>query len=33
MGHPYVTWSPQDTAQILTSVEDFLKKDCGPGGL
>lgn len=33
MEHTGNTWTPENTALVLTSVEDFLKKDCGPGGL
>jgi len=33
MGHPYITWTPEHIEDILTSVEQFLRTDCGPGGL
>lgn len=33
MEHTLNTWTPANTALILTSVEDFFKTDCGPGGL
>jgi dipeptidyl aminopeptidase/acylaminoacyl peptidase len=33
MGHQFVTWGPHDGAKVLTTVEGWLKKDCGPGGL
>jgi len=33
MGHQYWTWTPEHTSAVLTSVEQFLKNDCGPGGL
>lgn len=33
MEHTLNTWTPANFAAILTSVEDFLKNDCGPGGL
>lgn len=33
MEHTLNTWTPTNFANILTNVEDFLKNDCGPGGL
>lgn len=33
MAHTLNTWTPANTAAILTTVEDFFKNDCGPGGL
>jgi dipeptidyl aminopeptidase/acylaminoacyl peptidase len=33
MGHQFVTWGPHDGAKVLTTVEGWLKNDCGPGGL
>lgn len=33
MEHTLNTWTPANFAAILTSVEDFLENDCGPGGL
>lgn len=33
MEHTLNTWTPTNFANILTNVEDFLKTDCGPGGL
>lgn len=33
MEHTLNTWTPANFANILTSVEDFMKNDCGPGGL
>jgi len=33
MEHTYNTWTPDNVARILTSVEGFLENDCGPGGL
>lgn len=33
MEHTLNTWTPANFASILTSVEDFMKNDCGPGGL
>ena len=33
MGHGYVTWNPEHTEKVLVEVEQFLKTDCGPGGL
>ena len=33
MEHTLNTWTPTNFANILTSVEDFFKNDCGPGGL
>ncbi len=33
MGHTINTWSPDNARQVLTTVEGWLKTDCGPGGL
>lgn len=33
MEHTLNTWTPENYEAILTSVEDFFKTDCGPGGL
>lgn len=33
MGHQSVTWLPVHTRTVLTTIEDYLKNDCGPGGL
>jgi len=33
MEHAMVTWSPANRVEILTSIERYLKNDCGPGGL
>ncbi|TFW12511.1 S9 family peptidase [Brevundimonas intermedia] len=33
MEHTLNTWTPENFASILTSVETFFKNDCGPGGL
>ncbi|MFT3997834.1 MAG: prolyl oligopeptidase family serine peptidase [Asticcacaulis sp.] len=33
MGHESSLWSPDHAAKLLTMVDDFLKKDCKPGGL
>lgn len=33
MEHTMNTWTPENTELILTSIEDFLKTSCGPGGL
>lgn len=33
MEHTLNTWTPANFAAILTSVEDFLRNDCGPGGI
>ena len=33
MGHQFVTWGSNDGAKVLTTVEGWLKNDCGPGGL
>lgn len=33
MEHTLNTWTPENFVNILTSVEDFFKNDCGPGGL
>jgi pimeloyl-ACP methyl ester carboxylesterase len=33
MGHQGNLWSPQNFHDVLTSVEDFLATDCGPGGI
>jgi dipeptidyl aminopeptidase/acylaminoacyl peptidase len=33
MEHTLNTWTPANFANILTSVEDFFKNDCGPDGL
>ncbi|MBN9466369.1 alpha/beta fold hydrolase [Brevundimonas sp.] len=33
MAHTLNTWTPANYAAILTTVEDFFKNDCGPGGL
>ncbi|HYC96452.1 alpha/beta hydrolase family protein [Brevundimonas sp.] len=33
MEHTINTWNPTNFANVLTSVEDFLRNDCGPGGI
>jgi dipeptidyl aminopeptidase/acylaminoacyl peptidase len=33
MGHQGNFWSPENTRISLAVIEDFLKTDCGPGGL
>jgi dipeptidyl aminopeptidase/acylaminoacyl peptidase len=33
MGHTYNTWSPENAKIVLSTVENWLKNDCGPGGL
>lgn len=33
MEHTLNTWTPTNFANILTSVESFLRDDCGPGGI
>lgn len=33
MGHQYVLWRPDNHVQILQMIEQYLKTDCGPGGL
>ncbi|MGN6423614.1 MAG: alpha/beta hydrolase family protein [Asticcacaulis sp.] len=33
MGHQINLWSPQNFHDVLTGVETFLAKDCGPGGI
>jgi len=33
MEHTLNTWTPENFEAILTSVEEFFKNDCGPGGL
>jgi dipeptidyl aminopeptidase/acylaminoacyl peptidase len=33
MEHTINTWNPTNFANVLTSVEDFLRNDCGLGGL
>ena len=33
MGHQGNLWSPQNFHDVLTGVENFLAKDCGPGGI
>ena len=33
MGHQYVLWRPDNHVQILEMIEQYLKTDCGPGGL
>jgi dienelactone hydrolase len=33
MEHTLNTWTPANFAAILTTVEDFLRNDCGPGGI
>jgi dipeptidyl aminopeptidase/acylaminoacyl peptidase len=33
MDHTLNTWTPDNFANILTSVEDFFKTDCKLGGL
>lgn len=33
MGHSINTWGVGNLAQVLTAVDDFLRTDCGPGGL
>ncbi|WP_409018709.1 alpha/beta hydrolase family protein [Brevundimonas vesicularis] len=33
MEHTMNTWTPENVEIVLTSIEEFLKKDCGPGGI
>jgi dipeptidyl aminopeptidase/acylaminoacyl peptidase len=33
MGHQSNRWEPGQIAQVLHAVEDYLRTDCGPGGL
>jgi dipeptidyl aminopeptidase/acylaminoacyl peptidase len=33
MGHTINTWTPENGRVVLTTVENWLKNDCGPGGL
>jgi len=33
MGHTLDTWTPAMGVQQLTEIDNFLTKDCGPGGL
>lgn len=33
MGHQYVLWQPGQVGEVLTAVENYLRTDCGPGGL
>ena len=33
MEHTLNTWTPENMEAVLTSVEDFFKTQCGPGGL
>jgi dipeptidyl aminopeptidase/acylaminoacyl peptidase len=33
MGHQYVLWSPANHKAVLETIENYLKTDCGPGGL
>jgi len=33
MEHTINTWNPTNFASVLTSVEEFLRDDCGPGGI
>lgn len=33
MEHTMNTWTPANVELILTSIEEYLKKDCGPGGI
>lgn len=33
MEHGLYSWTPENTAAMLTTVEDYLRTDCGPGGL
>lgn len=33
MEHTVNTWNPTNFANVLTSVEQFLRDDCGPGGI
>lgn len=33
MEHTLNTWNPTNFANVLTSVEQFLRDDCGPGGI
>lgn len=33
MEHGLYSWTPENTAAMLTTVEDYLRTECGPGGL
>jgi len=33
MGHQYVVWEPGQAAMVLRAIDDYLRTDCGPGGL
>jgi hypothetical protein len=33
MGHSGNTWMPGQAAEVLTAVENYLRTECGPGGL
>lgn len=33
MEHTMNTWTPENVEVVLTSIESFLKNDCGPGGI
>lgn len=33
MGHEADKWAPGDIARVLHAVDDYLRTDCGPGGL
>nr|WP_240902812.1 prolyl oligopeptidase family serine peptidase [Caulobacter sp. SLTY] len=33
MGHSYGTWMSGQTAEVLTAVDNYLRTECGPGGL
>jgi dipeptidyl aminopeptidase/acylaminoacyl peptidase len=33
MGHQYNRWEAGQTQEVLVAVENFLRNDCGPGGL
>jgi len=33
MGHQGVLWSPENHRESLEAIDDFLRNDCGPGGL
>lgn len=33
MEHTLNTWTPANTANMLTAVENYLRTECGPGGL
>lgn len=33
MGHQYILWEAGQTGEVLAAIDDYLRTECGPGGL